>query len=357
MSTNGGTSWSKQSNAVSGGTGPHYYQELYASPHQEGKLYLMSNTVQISDDHGKNFSFMNEENKHVDSHAMAFKPSSPNYVLFGTDGGLYESHDLTQTWRFFANLPVTQYYKVAVDDTTPFYNVYGGTQDNGSHGGPSRTLREDGILNQDWWITLGADGHQSATEPGNPDITYGEFQQGWLWRIDQTTMESVFIQPQPKAGEPHERFNWDAPILVSPHNPTRLYFASHRVWKSENRGDDWTAISSDLTRNEERITLPIMGRQQSWDNAWDVGAMSEYNTITSLAESPVQEGLLYAGTDDGIVQVSEDGGANWRKLMLGTIKDVPSRAFVNDVRADLYDANTVYLVLDNHKEGIIDLIY
>lgn len=351
ISKNGGASWSKQSNTVSGGTGPHYYQELYASPHQEGKLYLMNNYVQVSDDHGKTFVTMNEKNKHVDSHAMAFKKNSPNYVLFGTDGGLYESYDLTKTWRYFSNLPITQYYKVAVDDTEPFYNIYGGTQDNGSHGGPSRTTRADGILNQDWWITLGADGHQSATEPGNPDITYGEFQQGWLWRVDQTTGETVFIQPQPAAGDPHERFNWDAPILVSPHKPTRLYFASYRIWKSENRGDDWTAISPDLTRNEERITLPILGRQQSWDNPWDVRAMSEYNTITSLAESPIQEGLLYAGTDDGILQVSEDGGDTWRKIMLGTIKGVPNRAFVNDVRADLHDANKVYLVLDNHKEG------
>ncbi|NQZ43550.1 MAG: glycosyl hydrolase [Flavobacteriaceae bacterium] len=351
ISTNGGVSWSKQSDAVSGGTGPHYYQELYASPHQEGRLYLMSNYVQYSVDHGKTFQFMNEEKKHVDSHAMAFKKDDPNYVLFGTDGGLYESYDLTKTWRYFSNLPVIQYYKVAVDDSAPFYNIYGGTQDNGSHGGPSRTDNQAGILNQDWWITLGADGHQSATEPGNPDITYGEFQQGWLWRIDQTTGETVFIQPQPSAGDTHERFNWDAPILVSPHKPTRLYFASYRVWKSENRGDDWTAISNDLTRNEERLALPIMGKQQSWDNPWDVGAMSNYNTITSLAESPVQEGLLYAGTDDGILQVSENGGDSWRKINLGTIKGVPERAFVNDVRADLFDANTVYLVLDNHKEG------
>ncbi len=351
ISKNQGTSWEKQSDAVSGGTGPHYYQELYASPHEEGKLFLMSNTVQISDDHGKHFRFMNEEKKHVDSHAMAFRASDPNYVLFGTDGGLYESFDNTKTWKYIRNLPITQYYKVAVDDSAPFYNIYGGTQDNGSHGGPSRTRSEAGILNSDWWITLGADGHQSATEPGNPDITYGEFQQGWLWRIDQTTGETVFVQPQPKTGEPFERFNWDAPILVSSHKPSRLYFASYRVWKSENRGDDWTAISTDLTRNEERITLPIMGKQQSWDNAWDIGAMSNYNSITSLAESPVQEGLLYAGTDDGILQVTEDGGTNWRKISLGTIKGVPDRAFVNDVRADLYDPSTVYLVLDNHKEG------
>lgn len=351
MSTNGGFSWTKQSNTVSGGTGPHYYQELYASPHVDGRLYLMNNYVQISEDHGKNFSTMNEKKKHVDSHAMAFKESDPNYVLFGTDGGLYESFDHTASWKYIRNLPVTQYYKVAVDDAEPFYHIYGGTQDNGSHGGPSQTRSAAGITNSDWWITLGADGHQSATEPGNPDITYGEFQQGWLWRVDQTTGETVFIQPQPGPGEPTERFNWDAPILVSPHKPTRLYFASQRVWKSENRGDGWQAISPDLTRNQERLALPIMGGQQSWDNAWDVGAMSVYNTITSLAESPIQEGLLYAGTDDGIIQVSEDGGSNWRKIELGTIKGIPSTPFVNDIRADLYDANTVYVALDNHKYG------
>jgi photosystem II stability/assembly factor-like uncharacterized protein len=351
ISKNNGASWKKQSNAVSGGTGPHYYQELYASPHHEGKLFLMSNYVQISNDHGKNFALMNEKTKHVDSHAMAFKKSDPNYLLFGTDGGLYESFDLTKTWRYVRNLPITQYYKVAVDDTMPFYNIYGGTQDNGSHGGPSRTISEAGILNRDWWITLGADGHQSAIEPGNPKITYGEFQQGYLWRIDQTTGESVYIQPQPKEGDPYERFNWDAPILVSPHSPTRLYFASQRVWRSENRGDEWTAISNDLTKNQDRLTLPIMGGQQSWDNAWDVNAMSNYNSITSLAESPKQAGLLYAGTDDGIIQITENDGQTWKKIEVGSIKGVPNTAFVNDIRADLFDANTVYGVLDNHKYG------
>lgn len=351
VSTNAGQSWAKQSNTVSGGTGPHYYQELYASPHKEGRLYLMNNYVKISDDHGKTFVNMNEKGKHVDSHAMAFKASDPNYVLFGTDGGLYESFDLTKSWKFIANLPVTQYYKVAVDDTEPFYNIYGGTQDNGSHGGPSRTRNAAGILNSDWWITLGADGHQSATEPGNPKITYGEFQEGRLWRVDQTTGETVYIQPQRALGDPAERFNWDAPILVSPHKPTRIYFASQRVWKSENRGDEWQAISKDLTRDQERLSLPIMGGQQSYDNAWDLKAMSNYNTITSLAESPKQEGLIYAGTDDGLIQVSEDGGTNWRKVELSTIKGVPATPFVNDVRADLFDANIVYAALDNHKNG------
>ena len=352
MSTNRGASWTKQSNAVSGGTGPHYYQELYASPHHEGKLFLMNNYVQISDDHGKTFYTMNERNKHVDSHAMAFKKSDPNYVLFGTDGGLYESFDLTKSWKFIRNLPITQYFKVAVDDSKPFYKIYGGTQDNGSHGGPSNTIYSDGIANSDWWKTLGADGHQSAIEPGNPNITYGEFQQGALWRIDQTTKETVFIQPQGMDGDPFERFNWDAPILVSPHNPKRLYFASQRVWRSDNRGDDWIAISKDLTLNQERMTIPYFGKQQSWDNPWDVGAMSNYNTITSLSESPKQEGLIYAGTDDGIIQTTEDGGKTWRKSMLNSIKGLDHVPFVNDVRADLFDANVVYAAVDNHKYGV-----
>lgn len=351
MSTNKGETWKKQSDAVSGGTGPHYYQELYASPHHEGKLFLMNNYVQISDDHGKTFYTMNEKNKHVDSHAVAFKASDPNYILFGTDGGLYESFDLTKSWKYIRNLPITQYFKLAVDDSKPFYKIYGGTQDNGSHGGPSQTMWSDGIANSDWWKTLGADGHQSAIESGNPNITYGEFQQGALWRIDQTTRETVFIQPQAMEGDPFERFNWDAPILVSPHNPKRLYFASQRVWRSENRGDDWTTISKDLTLNQNRLQLPYYGKQQSWDNAWDVYAMSNYNTITSLAESPKQEGLLYAGTDDGIIQTTEDGGKTWRKFTLSSIKGLEHVPFVNDVRSDLYDANVVYAAVDNHKYG------
>ena len=351
ISTNAGESWSKQSDAVSGGTGPHYYQELIASPHDEGTLYLMNNSALVSYDHGKTFTNMSRSNQHSDSHALVFKPSDPNYLLIGTDGGLYESFDKTASWKYVRNLPVTQYFKIAVDDAEPFYNVYGGTQDNGSHGGPSQTISADGIASADWWKTLGADGAQTATEPGNPDISYGEFQQGALWRIDSKTRETVFIQPQAREGEPYERFNWDAPILVSSHNPQRLYFASQRVWKSENRGDGWQPISGDLTLNQERMTFPYYGKSQSWDNAWDIGAMSNYNTITSLAESPKQEGLIYAGTDDGLIQVTEDGGANWRKITLNTIKGLPTTPFVNDVRADLFDANVVYAALDNHKYG------
>ena len=350
-STNRGASWTKMSDVVSGGTGPHYYQELYASPHRFGRLYLVSAVTLISDDHGATFRQMNLRNKHSDDHAIAFLPDDPNYLLVGSDGGLYETHDDMETWRFIRNLPVMQYYKISVDDAEPFYFVYGGTQDNGSNGGPSRTDKEHGIRNADWFKTLGADGHGSATEPGNPNIIYGEFQQGVLWRVDRITGEQVFIQPQAREGEDSERFNWDAPIEISPHSPTRIYFASQRVWRTDDRGDSWTPISGDLTRNQERITLPIMGGRQSWDNPWDISAMSNYNTITSLAESPLVEGLIYAGTDDGLLQVTEDGGETWRRIELGSIRGVPGTAFVNNIKADLFDANTVYMALDNHKYG------
>jgi photosystem II stability/assembly factor-like uncharacterized protein len=351
MSADRGKSWTKQSSTVSGATGPHYYQELYASPHAEGRLYLMDSRTQVSEDHGRTFRRMNESGKHSDNHSLNFRDDDPDYLLIGTDGGIYESFDLAQNWRFIANLPLTQYYKVAVDDSEPFYFIYGGTQDNGSHGGPSRTDTQHGIRNADWFKTLGADGHQSATEPGNPDIMYAETQQGGLHRVDRITGEQVYIQPQPGEGEGPERFNWDAPILVSPHDPARIYFASHRVWRSDDRGDSWRPVSPDLTRDQERMELPIMGKVQSWDNPWDYNAMSEYNTITSLAESPLQEGLIYAGTDDGIIQVSVDGGQNWQRLEVGSISGIPATAFVNDIRADLFDANTVYAALDNHKFG------
>jgi len=351
MSEDKGKSWKKQSNTVSGATGPHYYQELYASPHHEGTLYLMDVRIQVSDDHGKTFRRMKEQFKHSDNHSITFRKDDPNYLLVGTDAGVYESFDLAENWLFVANLPLTHYYKVAVDDALPFYNIYGGTQDNGSHGGPSRTVYRHGIRNAEWYFILGADGHQPATEPGNPNIVYAESQQGVMYRTDRRTGEAVYIQPQAGSGDPFERFNWDTPILVSPHNPARIYTGSYRVWRSENRGDSWTSISGDLTRDQERLELPIMGKKQSWDNAWDLNAMSTYNTITSLAESPVQQGILYAGTDDGIIQVSEDGGENWKKIEVGSIKGIPATAFVNDIKADLFDARTVYVALDNHKFG------
>ena len=314
--------------------------------------------ILTSKDGGKNFEQLtNERNfyyyfdkKHSDHHAMAFKMSDPDYLMVGTDAGIYESFDAAKNWHYFLNLPLTQFYKVAVNNQEPFYHIFGGTQDNGSAGGPSATDEEYGITNRVWYKTLMADGHQSATDPVYNEIMYATTQEGGFRRVDLTTGEQVYIKPQPLDGDPYERFNWDTPILVSPHNPAKIYIASHRVWESENRGDSWTAISDDQTRNENRIELPILGRKQSWDNSWDVKAMSQYNTITSLSESPVQEGLIWSGTDDGFIHVTTNGGNSWREIPVTNL-GLPERTFVNDIKADLFDANTVYVSLDNHKEG------
>jgi len=348
-SENGGESWEKKNDYLSGGTGPHYYQEIFASPHKFDRVYQMDVRLHVTEDGGETFEEMEADTKHVDHHAMAFDPDDPDYLLVGNDGGVYESFDLGKTWRYMANLPVTQFYKISVDYDEPFYNVYSGAQDNSSLGGPSRTDNNVGIRNSDWYLTLWADGHQSMADPSNPNIIYANWQEGNLGRYDRATGEAVYIQPQPATGESEERFNWDAPILISPHDPETIYFASYRVWKSENRGDAWEAISDDLTRDQDRTQMPVMGRTWSSDAPWDLSAMSKYNTITSLSESPLVEGLIYAGTDDGIIQVSENGGDSWRRI--DSLPGVPDYFFVNDIKADLHDPDTVYVVVDDHKSG------
>lgn len=346
-----GASWTKMSDEVGGGTGPHYYQEIFADQHQFDRVYIASNYSKVSDDGGKTWTPINTKRKHVDDHAMAFHPTNPDFVLMGSDGGIYMSHDRMANWRFMANLPLTQFYKVAPDDSTPFYKIYAGAQDNSTQGGPSRTMREEGIKNKDWFLTLGGDGHGPATEPGNPDIVYSQWQQGNLTRVDMKTREGVYIKPQPLPGDPAERYNWDAPINVSAHDPARIYFASQRVWRSDDRGDSWTAVSGDLTKNGNRMHSPLMGRTWSVEAGWDLYAMTEFHTIANFAESPVDENILWAGTDDGIIQVTTNGGKSWKKIELDDIRGIPANSYVNDIRADLYDPNTVYVALDNHKYG------
>ncbi|NIL94954.1 MAG: glycosyl hydrolase [Woeseiaceae bacterium] len=348
-SEDGGETWEKMNEYLSGGTGPHYYQEIFASPHRFDRVYQMDVQMHRTDNGGKDFIMMDHESKHSDHHAMAFRPDDPNYLIVGTDGGIYESFDEGETWRFVANLPVTQFYKVAVDYDEPFYNVYGGTQDNNSQGGPSRTWDISGIRNADWFITLFADGHQSAVDPTNPDIVYAEWQQGNLTRYDRRTGEVTYIRPQAREGEEPDRYNWDAPILISAHDPKTIFFASQRVWRSDDHGDSWTPISGDLTRDEDRVSLPIMGRTWSYDAPRDLVAMSSYNTIVNISQSPIDADVIYAGSDDGLISVTENGGETWRTI--DELPGVPDGFFVNDIKADLHDADTVYVVVDDHKKG------
>lgn len=344
-----GASWNKMSDYVGGGTGPHYYQEIYCDPHRFDVIYQANVRLGRSEDGGENWETVSKRTKHVDNHAVAFSPTDPNFVIVGCDGGIYRSYDYAKTYAFCGNLPLTQFYKVDVDYDFPFYHVVGGTQDNNTQYGPTRTNNIQGIRNSDWRITIGGDGHDNAIDPEDPNIIYCESQQGYIRRFDRKTGQSIDIRPRPGADEKDFRFNWDAPILISPHDHQRIYFASKHLHRSDDQGDSWETISPDLSRNVNRYTLKMMDRVWSVDAGYDLMAMSQYGNITSISESPVVEGLLYVGTDDGLIHVSEDGGGNWRKVE--TIYGVPEYYFVNDIKADRHDENTVYACIDNHKTG------
>ncbi|MEE8138363.1 MAG: glycosyl hydrolase, partial [Thermoanaerobaculia bacterium] len=346
-STDAGANWEKRSDYVSGSG--QYYQELVADPVDVDRVYSNDTWMHVTEDGGKTFSKVPEAFKHVDNHALWIDPEDTDYLLAGCDGGVYESFDRGATWHFKANLPVTQFYKITADNDAPFYNVYGGTQDNFTLGGPSRTVSAHGITNGDWYVTLGGDGFQTRVDPENPDILYSQYQYGGLTRYDRRSGELIDIRPQPGAGEPPLRFNWDSAFILSPHSHTRLYFAANRLFRSDDRGDTWRAVSPDLTRQIDRNRLEVMGRVWSVDAVAKNRSTSFYGNIVSLAESPLVEGLIYAGTDDGLVQVTEDGGVNWRKIE--HFPGVPERTYVGYLVASQHAADTVYAAFNNHKSA------
>ena len=345
-STNRGASWSKQSSYFTRG---NYYSEIVAHPHHPGEVYAMDTWLHKTVNGGKSFQQVNENWKHVDNHSLWIDPNDPNYVLVGCDGGIYESFDGTKTWNFKSNLPVTQFYKVAVDNSEPFYYVYGGTQDNFSMGGPSRTRNAHGIVNSDWFVTQGGDGFESAIDPDNPNIVYAQYQHGGITRYDKASGEGMGIQPKPREGEDAYRWNWDAPLQTSHHVPGRIYFSANKVFRSDDRGDTWEVISPDLTKQIDRNTLIVMDKVQSIDAVAKNASTSEYGSIVSFAESPLNRNLLYAGTDDGLIQITEDGGKNWTKVE--SFPGVPTSTFVYMLFASQHDENVVYACFNNHKSG------
>ena len=346
-SEDGGANWSKLNGQVS--SSPQYYQELFADPNDRGRLYMIDTFLQASDDGGRTWKRAGEANKHVDNHVVWVDPRDSRHLIVGCDGGLYETFDRCATWNFFANLPITQFYKVEVDQDLPFFNVYGGTQDNATWGGPSRTANDHGIRNSDWWFVLGGDGFQPRVDPTDPNIVYGSYQHGELYRFDRRSGERTEIQPQPEPGEPGSRWNWDSPLIISPHSHKRLYFASQRVYRSDDRGDTWRAVSPDLTAGIDRNRLPVMGRVQSVDAIAKNMSTSIYGNIVWVDESPLAEGLLVVGTDDGLVWVSEDAGANWRRV--DTFPGVGPYAYVSRVVPSRHARNTLFATFDRHKMG------
>lgn len=347
-STNRAASWVKRSGHTTSG---NYYVEIVPHPTDPDIIFSMDTWLQWSTDGGKSFSMVNEQYKHVDNHCMWIDPEDTDHYLVGCDGGIYETWDAAKTWDFKANLPITQFYKVAVDDSKPFYYIYGGTQDNFSLGGPSRTRSRNGIDNSDWFITNGGDGFESQVEPGNPNVVYAQSQYGNLVRYDRPSGEAMGIQPQPRADEAAYRWNWDAPLAVSAHQPTRIYFAANKLFQSDDRGNTWQVISEDLTRQIDRNTLKVMGRVQSIDAVAKNRSTSPYGTIVAFSESPVNSELLWVGTDDGLIQMTENGGDSWTAIDVNAFSGAPERTYVNAVLASQHDENVVYAVLNHHKYG------
>ncbi len=346
-SRDGGGNWSKMSSYVA--SSPQYYQEIYADLEDVDRVYSMDVYLQVTENGGKDFENLGERYKHVDNHSLWIDPDNGRHLLVGTDGGLYESFNRGETWRFLSNLPVTQFYRISVDESVPFYYVYGGTQDNFSLGGPSRTPAVHGITNSDWFITHGGDGFESQVDPKDPNLVYAQSQHGGLVRYDRRTGEEIDIQPQTGKGEPPLRYNWDSPLIISPHSHTRLYMAANRLFRSDDQGNSWRAISPDLTRQLDRNKLKVMGRVWSIDAVAKNNSTSFYGNIVALAESPVQQDLVWTGTDDGLIQVTEDAGGRWRKVE--RFPGVPDNTYVSFLEPSRFDANTVFAAFDNHKNG------
>ncbi|HEU5182003.1 MAG TPA: glycosyl hydrolase [Candidatus Polarisedimenticolia bacterium] len=346
-SPDNGGSWKKMGDYVP--TSPQYYMEIVADPKNPDRLYAMDTYMQVTEDGGKSFHKVGEKYKHVDNHSLWIDPDDTDHLIAGCDGGLYVSFDRGATWEFKSNLPVTQFYRVTLDNSLPFYLIYGGTQDNQTLGGPSRSLTAHGIVNSDWFVTVGGDGFWSQVDPSDPNLVYSESQYGGLVRFDRKSGEQLDIQPQPAPGEEPLRWNWDSPLILSPHDPKRLYFASQRLYRSDDRGDSWRVVSGDLSRGIDRNKLKVMGRVWSVDAVAKNASTSFFGSVVSLSESPEREGLIYAGTDDGAVQVTENGGGSWRKIE--KFPGVPDMTYVSRLLASRHEADTVYAAFDNHQMG------
>ena len=340
------------------GGDPGYYNEIFVDAHDPETIWSLQTNVDRSTDGGRTWAQVTLPGVHIDHHEIAFDPADKNHIILGNDGGLYETYDGMKTWRHFTNMPLSQFYRVNVDNARPFYTVCGGTQDNGTICGPSRTVQRVGIRTSDWYSIGSGDGFQSRIDPHDANIVYVQTQEGNLSRLDLSTGQRTSIRlnaqnakggPVAVTGTRFGRWHWDSPLVTSAHVARRIYYAGERVYRSDDRGDSWVAISGDLTRQLDPATIPIMGKVWPADSVAYNQATTTLSTITALDESPLREGLIYVGTDDGLVQITEDGGTTWQKVE--KFPGVAEYAYVTDVFASPRDADTVFVTFNNYQRG------
>lgn len=346
-STDFGESWEKRSDHLT--SSPQYYNELYVDPKNPERVYSVDTFTHVSEDGGSSWNKISFKNRHVDDHALWIDPSNTSHLYIGGDGGVYESWDRGQLWRHVRNLPVTQFYRSTPDNDSPFYNVCAGTQDNFTLCGPSRNTKTDGITNADWSVAQFGDGFKAQIDPTDANIIYAQAQYGSLGRFDRITGERLQITPMPGSDENNYNWNWNAPLIISPHDNRRLYYGAERLFRSDNRGESWVAVSGDLSRGIDRNKLDVMGRVWSVDAIAKNVSTSTYGALIAVDESPLQEGVIYAGTDDGLIHVTSDGGSSWSTL--DSFRDVPDMSLVEDIISSFHDVDVAYAIIDNHKRG------
>ncbi len=340
-SSNCGASWEKMSNYTSSG---QYFNKIFCDPVQLDKIYSVETFSKVTLDGGKTWTGIGLKNRHVDDHTMWIDSANTMHYLIGGDGGLYETYDGGSNYRFITNLPVTQFYRVQVDNSLPFYYVYGGTQDNSSVGGPSRNI-SNAVTSDEWFYTNYGDGFWSQINPDDPNTVYAESQYGGMDRYNRKTGEMLDIRPEPDKDSLSFKWNWDTPLIISPHNNKRLYAGANKIFRSDDRGDSWIAISGDLTSKTDRNSFKVMDKYWSIDAVMKDVSTSLWGTIVSLEESTLKEGLIYAGTDDGVISMTDDGGKNWKQTK--TFPGVPEYTYVTNIMASRFDENTVYASFDN----------
>jgi photosystem II stability/assembly factor-like uncharacterized protein len=357
-SEDGGETWRKMSDV---NPRPMYYSKIHVDPTNDRRIYILGSSMFVSDDGGRTFSDpasgrqgANEVMSptydvgvHGDHHALWIDPRNPKHLILGNDGGLYFSYDGSMTWDKVNNMPLGQFYGIGVDMATP-YNIYGGLQDTHSFGGPSATRHYLGILNEDWAQINTGDGMFAQPDPNDPDTIYTESQDGNLSRFHRPTGDRKPIRPVAPSGDAPYRFNWTSPIVISPHDSKTLYFGGNRVFRSTDRGDTWTS-GPELTRAEDRNELSIMGSKPTAEVLSRNDGVSHWGTVTALAESRLQPGLLWAGTDDGLVQVSRDAGKTWRNVT-DRIPGLARKGRVSRVEPGHKDTATVHVAFDRHQD-------